>query len=193
MNYLAHAFLSPSDPQVLLGNLWGDLLKPKDYNALPGAMQNGIRLHKQIDAFTDTHPAVDQMVQLIRPFQGKYTPVVTDVLMDYMLSLHWPKYHSSTIEVFCDGKYSVVEAHIDLIPERLHPRIYRMLGDRWLESCKNRARMERTLQMLSHRASFQNNIPSALEVYDVYERQLNELFLTFFEELQRDINLRNGD
>lgn len=192
MNYLAHAYLSPPDPYMLLGNLWGDLLKPRDYNMLPGAMQHGIQLHKHIDKFTDAHGAVSEMVHLIRPFQGKYTPVVTDVLMDYMLSLHWPKYHTDTIEVFCDEKYTIVEAHLELLPDRLHPRILRMLGDRWLESCKNRTRMQRTFQMLSHRASFQNNIASALEVYDEYDRQLNELFLAFFEDLREEINLRSA-
>ena len=34
MNYLAHAFLSPDDPEQLMGNLWGDLLKPRDYEFL---------------------------------------------------------------------------------------------------------------------------------------------------------------
>ena len=184
MNYLAHAFLSPEDPHILMGNLWGDLIRPKDYESLsPGQIQ-GVILHKKIDAFTDQHRGVDEIIKLIRPYQGKYTPVVADVLMDFMLSKFWHMFHYETIEEFCLHKYKLVSQHIHLIPERLHPRITRMLENHWLESCKNRERMNVTLQMLSRRASFENKIMDAMQPYELHEHTMDRLFLAFFEEMR---------
>ena len=82
MNYLGHALLSPEDPLILMGNLWGDLLRPRDYELLDPDILRGVERHKKIDAFTDQHKAVDEIINLLRPYQGKYTPVVADVLMD---------------------------------------------------------------------------------------------------------------
>lgn len=193
MNYLAHAFLSPNDPHLLMGNIWGDLIKPRDYISIPEAMRRGIDMHKKIDAYTDQHAAVNEMIRILRPFQGKYTPVVADVLMDYMLSKNWGCYHALEIEDFCDSAYQVVRTNLSLLPERIHPRIQRMLGDRWLESCKNRNRMERTLRMLSMRASFENQIPDAMIPYDLHEERMEQLFADFFEDLMGHVNLQSAN
>lgn len=192
MNYLAHAYLSPDDPMVLMGNLWGDLLRPRDYEHLPEPMLTGLRLHKVIDAFTDSHKAVDEMVTMIRPYQGKYTPVVTDVLMDFMLSSSWHRYHSQSIEAFCKTTYDLVKDHLKVMPQHLHLRIHRMLDNEWLESCKNRHRMERTLLMLSRRASFENQIPDAMIPYDLHTERMDVLFEGFFEDLKHHVSLQSA-
>ena len=193
MNYLAHALLSPSDPHILMGNLWGDLLKPRDYSLLPIGIRSGISIHKQIDAFTDRHPSVQEIVDLLRPFQGKYTPVVADVLMDFILSKYWKKYQSVPLEIFCQSIYSVVENHLSLLPERLYPRMQRMLSHQWLESCANETRMENTLNMLSRRAKFENKIPDALRAYKLHEEKMDELFHKFFRDVQFHVTLQSAD
>lgn len=193
MNYLAHALLSPQDPLILMGNLWGDMIKPRDYVTIDPAMVKGVLMHKAIDAYTDQHPAVIQMVKILRPYQGKYTPVVADVLMDYSLSKKWETYHPESIEDFCQKVYTTVAEYLPLIPDRLHPRITRMLGHRWLESCKSRERMEQTLKMLSRRASFENKIPEAMIAYDLHQATLDLLFVNFFEDLKSFVNLQNED
>lgn len=192
MNYLAHALLSPDDPPVLMGNLWGDILKPRDYPLLSAGVLQGIKRHRMIDAFTDQHQDVNEIIKLIRPYQGKYTPVVTDVLMDFMLSKYWNLFCPKSLEKFCDSKYHLVTKHIKLIPEKLHPRINRMISHRWLESCKDRNRIEQTFVMLSKRAAFENTIPEAMHAYNLHEKEIDKLFLSFFEELKNYINLQNA-
>jgi acyl carrier protein phosphodiesterase len=193
MNYLAHSLLSPEDPHILMGNLWGDILKPRDYPFLLPGVSAGVRRHRLIDTFTDQHLNVIHINRLLRPYQGKYTPVVVDVLMDFMLSKFWNVFQSQPLEKFCKIKYQKVSANLHLIPERLHPRINRMISHQWLESCKDRNRMEQTLLMLSRRASFENNIPQAMIPYDLHQQKIDRLFLSFFEELKAYINLQNED
>ncbi|MEP6648017.1 MAG: ACP phosphodiesterase [Saprospiraceae bacterium] len=191
MNYLAHALLSPEDPNILMGNLWGDILKPKDYPLLSPGVHEGILRHRRIDFFTDHHAGVDEIKKMIRPFQGKYTPVVSDVLMDYMLSKYWKTFHPNSLENFCEKKYKLVSKHLKLIPDRLHPRINRMVGHRWLESCKDETRLKQTFLMLSQRASFENKISDALVPYQLFSKDMDKFFLSFFEELKSYINLQN--
>jgi acyl carrier protein phosphodiesterase len=185
MNYLAHAYLSPDDPYIRMGNLWGDLLRPKDYAGLhPGLMQ-GVILHKAIDAYTDQHGAVDQIIKILRPYQGKYTPVVADVLMDFVLCKYWPDYHASPLADFCKLQYSIVDRLLHHMPGHLHVRISRMRTRHWLESCKDREHLAGALLMLSRRASFDNNIPGALTAYDKHASTIDGLFTEFFEELRQ--------
>lgn len=191
MNYLAHAYLSPDDPLVLMGNLWGDLLKPRDAAGLPDRVQAGIERHRRIDAFTDAHPLVGEIRDRLRPHQGKYTPVVADVLLDFVLSQHWSRHHPESLEAFCQARYRDVEEHLFVLPDRLHHRVGRMLGNRWLESCKDRERMEVTLAMLSRRASFANVMDQALVPYDRHRMEIHELFEEFFADLKAVITLRS--
>lgn len=191
MNYLAHAYLSPDDPEILMGNLWGDLIRPSDYEDLSQNVLDGILLHKRIDAFTDQHHHVEEFIKLVRPFQHKYTPVVVDVLMDFILSKYWHDYHNASLDTFCERVYNTVNKSMELIPERLHPRINRMMENKWLESCKSREHMVHTLRMLSHRASFENNMAAAMIPYEMHEEKMDALFKTFFRDLSQTIILRN--
>ena len=49
MNYLAHAYLSFNDPDILIGNMISDHVKGKKKFDLPEKIQRGITLHRNID------------------------------------------------------------------------------------------------------------------------------------------------
>ena len=49
MNYLAHAFLSFDDPELLVGNMISDFVKGKQKFGYPSGIQEGIALHRAIE------------------------------------------------------------------------------------------------------------------------------------------------
>ena len=53
MNYLAHAYLSFNDQEILTGNMISDFVKGKKKFDYPSRIQAGINLHRLIDNFTD--------------------------------------------------------------------------------------------------------------------------------------------
>ena len=55
MNYLAHAFLSFRNPQILVGNMISDFVKGKKKEDYPDLIKKGIMLLRAIDNFTDLH------------------------------------------------------------------------------------------------------------------------------------------
>lgn len=56
MNYLAHLHLGGQKPQQLLGSLYGDFVKGTLSGNFSAQTAEAIRLHRRIDAFTDSHP-----------------------------------------------------------------------------------------------------------------------------------------
>lgn len=61
MNYLAHAYFSFDHPQILTGNMISDFVKGRKQYDYPESIQQGIRLHRAIDAFTDEHPVTREL------------------------------------------------------------------------------------------------------------------------------------
>ena len=60
MNHLAHALLAGDDEGLRLGGLMGDFVHGQPDPALPERVIAGIRLHRAIDVYTDSHPEVAQ-------------------------------------------------------------------------------------------------------------------------------------
>lgn len=112
MNYLAHIYLSGKDKQVQIGNFVGDAVKGNAYRNYPPGIQKGILLHRQIDAFSDAHPLVREMVALGRAYFGRYSAVVTDILLDHILARDFKIYAHQVFERFCLG--FLLESDIEL-------------------------------------------------------------------------------
>ncbi len=58
LNWLAHVFLSEPDVEFRLGNLLADIVRGEELRRMSAGFQRGVQKHKQIDAFTDSHPLV---------------------------------------------------------------------------------------------------------------------------------------
>lgn len=70
MNWLAHLLLSEPPPTLRVGGLLPDLVSAAVLENLPMEFQRGIERHRQVDAFTDSHPIVRRSVQRIRRYGG---------------------------------------------------------------------------------------------------------------------------
>ena len=55
MNYLAHLYLAEDTPESIIGNLLGDFVKGSAINDYSEGIKAGIKLHRKIDLFTDSH------------------------------------------------------------------------------------------------------------------------------------------
>ena len=56
----------------MVSNLYGDFVKGRDYSHYPEIVQKGIYLHRSIDNFIDTHPAVTELRLSIYPKLPNY-------------------------------------------------------------------------------------------------------------------------
>ena len=102
MNHLAHFLLSASDPALLVGGFLGDFVKGRLNGQYPHDIENGIKLHRAIDAFTDRHPIVRR--SCLRPDNEfrRVAPIMMDIIYDYFLARHWHRFREDSLEQFSD-------------------------------------------------------------------------------------------
>ncbi|HZI00712.1 MAG TPA: DUF479 domain-containing protein, partial [Flavisolibacter sp.] len=86
MNYLAHAYLSFNEPEIVVGNMISDFVKGKSRFGYTVNIQKGIMLHRDIDQFTDTHPVIKKAKELFRSDYRLYSGAIVDVILDHFLA-----------------------------------------------------------------------------------------------------------
>lgn len=185
MNFLAHLYLSGDNPDLLLGNFLGDLVRNRDLPALPVTVQEGIRLHRFIDSFTDQHPMVRLGTTRLRPLHGKYAPVVLDVLYDFVLSQNWDRYHSEPLDTFRAGVYRQLLERKNLVPPRLQERLELMVADDWLRHYSSEEGLNAVFERMKHRVSRPDLLANATHTFMAHYPVFEAEFHVFFPEIRK--------
>ena len=100
MNFLAHFHLAWPDAGLVAGGLEGDYYKGPLRGDLPRALERGVRLHRAIDAYTDRHPAVEQIRREFPATLRRYAGILIDLSFDHYLSLHWDRFSAIPLADF---------------------------------------------------------------------------------------------
>lgn len=171
-----------------MGNFLADFIKNRDVVKLPRPVQEGIRLHRKIDSFTDQHPVVKNSVRRLRPGHGKYAPVVLDICFDYILIKNWEKYSSVPLNKFTQEVYEILEDNISLMPDFLQERLPKMIADDWLVKYGTQEGLEFTFSRMKLRTSFprffEGAVKSLMKEYDLYENDFNLFFPDLIEAVK---------
>jgi acyl carrier protein phosphodiesterase len=183
LNYLAHVFLSGSDTELMIGNFIADAVRGKQILTFPEAIKKGILLHREIDAFTDSHAIVAKTKDRLRPEYGKYAPVIADMYYDHFLAANFSVYSSKDLHTFTDDIYTILQDHWHLLPERVKYFLPYMMKQNWLLSYAEINGIKQALTGLSKRTTFVSGMETAaLELENNYQLYAAE-FEQFFPEL----------
>lgn len=117
MNYLAHLYLADPTPESLMGNLMADLVKGCDLSHLTLGVEQGVRLHRRVDSFTDSHPVVQRSIRRISARWGWYSGILMDVYFDHILAMKWNRWSDVPLRTFVDRIHGSLTQSIDLAPE----------------------------------------------------------------------------
>ncbi len=189
MNFLAHIFLSGTDnDQLLIGNFIADFVRGKTSHSLPNDVKAGIILHRKIDAFTDANLTVKKGVQRLKNRYSKYSTVLIDVFFDHFLAINWNKFSNITLEDRAPEVYSVFTEHKLILPEKVQLFLPYMIKQNWLVNYAKIYGMERSLEGLSSRAKFDNELFLAINELKIYYSEYNEEFLEFFPQIIEYVN-----
>jgi acyl carrier protein phosphodiesterase len=184
MNFLAHAFLSDNQHNIIIGNFLADFLRGrKAVEDLPKAIQQGIAIHRKIDKFTDKHPIVKQGIERLKHTQGRYSSVLIDVFYDYFLAKNWSTFSPTPLPEFTADIYSHLETEMHLFPKSLQKRLPEMISHDWLVRYGEIEGLKFTFSKMSNRTSFEDNFHLATDDLLRFEKEFNEEFLIFFPEL----------
>lgn len=184
MNYLAHAFLSGDNPELLLGNFIADSVKGKQAALYAPQVAKGIQLHRLIDIYTDNHAIVEETKARLRPKYKKYAPVIADMYYDHFLASRFEVYSpEEPLAKYTRRVYNIVDAAYNSLPERMQYIFRHMKAHNWLMSYAQLEGIGKALTGLSQRAAFNSGMETAvLELQANYTLYAAE-FEAFFPEL----------
>jgi acyl carrier protein phosphodiesterase len=100
LNFLAHFHLAWPDDDLVAGGLEGDYHKGPVDSSLSDGLQRGIHLHRAIDAYTDSHPALADLRREFDPRLRRFAGILVDLSFDHFLSSHWSRFADQPLAQF---------------------------------------------------------------------------------------------
>jgi len=192
MNYLAHAVIGggAAQPDVLVGNFIGDAVKGSAWQAFPAGVQEGILLHRAIDAEADAHPVAADSRALLRPRFGKMAGVALDLLHDHFLAqtfaVHEP--HPGGLAGFAREVEAVLCARASEMPVRSQRFLSGLVQYRWLEGYGDPDAMRAICAAMDARIPWETQLVELMALDGVLMRELEG----GFREVFRDVRARLG-
>ncbi len=185
MNFLAHIYLSGADNELMIGNFIADALRGKQTEVYSEAIKSGIKLHRQIDEYTDNHDLVKQCYELLKPSQGRYAGVIVDISFDHFLAKNWNNYHPVDLSIFSTSIYDVMDANYDILPLRFQKMMPKMRKQNWLYQYQYLEGIQKAFESIAKRATFDSNMATAVENVKEHYSELEHNFEVFFEDLKQ--------
>jgi len=177
MNYLAHIFLSCGDEELLIGNFITDFISAKQVRTIDGIYRQGVRLHRKIDTYTDSHPKFRSGTKRLSVHHHKYSPVVLDILYDHLLAQNWGMYNGQALQTFADETYGTLEKHMSVFKEYDIDYIPKMIKHNFLAAYEDKDRVVKVLERMDKRTKFPSDFKSAMDHlesdYATYDDEFN--------------------
>jgi len=182
MNYLAHMFCSNDTPDSMLGNFLADFVKGDVEGRFPREVAEGIRNHRRVDFFTDSHEVFAASRRLVSGSRRRYAGIIIDVLYDHFLATNWNQYSSTTLEDFVGRVYENLGRHRVAVPHPVPLVIEKMVREDWLQSYQSVDSIDQTFRRISRRLRHENPLDSAIEELEQNHDCLQDHFHSFFPQ-----------
>ncbi len=181
MNFLAHAFLSGDDEEILIGNFVADAIKGKSVKTYSEGIQKGIELHRSIDTFTDKHPVFQRSRDRILEKHGKFSGVIIDIYYDHFLAANWEDWSEKDLSEFALEVYEVMLRNYKILPPRSKRILPYMIIHNWLVGYSRFKDLQWVFNGMSRRSKkyesgMETAIESLKEHYDSFKLDFEEFF-----------------
>lgn len=183
MNFLAHAHLSGNNHDVLFGNFIADAVKGKGFENFERDIQTGIKLHRKIDSFTDSHLIFKETLSRIRSDFGKYSGIVVDIYYDHFLAKNWDDYHQIGLNQFADDVYKILNKNYDILPARTKRLLPFLVTQNWLVGYANLKDLQLVFYGMDRRTGLQSGMNRAVEVLNKNYVEIKADFEQYYPQL----------
>lgn len=184
MNYLAHAYLSFNDPEILTGNMISDFVKGKKKFDYPSQIQKGIALHRAIDEFTDGHEETKRAKVFFKLEYGLYAGAFVDIAYDHFLATDSNEFSEHELASFSKKTYQQLQANENSFPEKFHQLFYYMQLHDWLYNYQFKEAISKSFRGLVHRAIYMHDSSAAFAAFEDNYDELKNCYARFFPLLK---------
>lgn len=186
MNYLAHAYLSFDDVDVLAGNMMSDYVKGKKQYDYQPAVQVGIKLHRAIDAYTDQHAATRNIANLFKPHYRLYAGAFTDIVYDYFLANDPLSFETPFhLEAFAQKTYKALSATQQNYPPKFQHLLPYMQSQNWLYHYRYDEGIQKSFAGMVRRATYINESDTAFSIFKENKPYIQEQYEAFFPNVKK--------
>jgi acyl carrier protein phosphodiesterase len=186
MNYLAHLLLADDSDASRIGNLLGDFTRGliSDLEKkFPAEVVRGIRMHRAVDRFTDSHSAFKSARGLLQPERRRFAGIVVDIFYDHFLCVHWHDYSDIPLADFIASVYRALEEHPEWRAGRLAEVFPLMRDEDWLMRYSTVEGVHNTLLRVSRRSHRIAGIAHASDDLRTHYPSFQALFHRFMPDL----------
>lgn len=183
MNFLAHIYLSFEDDEITIGNFIADSIRGNKYKHLPKRVQKGIKLHRQIDSFTDAHPTWRKSTKRLHKNYGHYSGIIVDIFYDHFLAKNWKQYSDTSLDVFVNDFYDLLEDNYDILPIGVHRMMPYMISDNWIFNYSKMKGIGKVLHGMNRRTKNKSKMNFAIIDLEEHYEKFEKEFTSFFDEL----------
>jgi len=185
MNFLAHALLSGDNKKNILGGFIADSVKGKSIELYDREIQNGIKLHRLIDNYTDKNPIFKNTVSRLEPKFKRYSTVVADIYYDHFLSSNFPNYCNIPLSKYAELIYKILIENYAILPPRNKRILPYMVTQNWLVGYSSFEELQKVFDGMTKRATFYSGMQEAVDHLKENYNYYLEDFIVFFPELQK--------
>jgi len=188
MNHFAHLVLSQPTLESTVGNLLGDFARGLDQDSLPQAVMAGLRNHRAVDRFTDTHPRVQAMKSVFSDERRRFAGIALDIYFDHLLINHWQQFEQRQLESLIGEFYQRMAEGRELMPdENMRSVTRRMVEYDWFGSYRDIEAVAESLDRVAGRIRFANRFDNAIEDLLRNHDMICDGFLEFYPQLQQHV------
>ena len=188
MNYFAHLVLSQPTVESAVGNLLGDFARGIDQSALDPAVLAGLKNHRAVDRFTDSHPKVKALKQCFSQKRRRFAGIALDVYFDHLLISYWKDFDHRNLYDVIEEFYLRMEQGQTLMPGSEMRRVTsRMITNDWFGSYRDIDSVAEALDRIATRIRFPNAFDNAIEDLLGNEDLIQSVFLQFYPELRAHV------
>lgn len=184
MNFLAHVYLSGENDHIKIGNFMADGIHGKNFDAFPADVQKGIRLHREIDSFTDFHPIFRQSKHRLHERYGHYSGVIMDIFYDHFLAKNFSKYSEMPLEEFVQNFYKVLDTNFDILTPRFQNILPILKSENWFLLYATTEGLTHILYMMDRRTKLRSKMQFSIEELKLFYTEFESEFTLFFAEVQ---------
>lgn len=187
MNYLAHLHIAEHTKTSFLGNFLGDFVKGNPDDKFNLAVVKGIRLHRFVDSYTDSHPIIKSIKPLFKKELRRFSPVALDMFWDHCLAKNWSHFHSYSLSDFSIQAQAIIVNETRDLGKPLPPQfetVSRLVWQgNWFEHYREIKNIEFALQRISSRRPRMAPLAETFITLSDHYEQLNEAFFELYPDL----------
>ena len=183
MNFLAHAYLSGTDPEIMTGNFIGDFVKGNKLGGFSEKIQQGIRLHREIDFFTDHHPVVLKSKKRLQSKYRHYAAVIVDMFYDHLFASTWSQWHADSLKKFTLDLYVILDNRSEELPDKFNYMLTYMKKTNWLLNYSKIEGIHAALTGMAGRTKFNSQMETASTELELQYADFTEEFQLFFPDI----------